>query len=223
MGNIKSKLKDKDKIVNEIVRVCNGLIEEYNYEFLNDSFCDRIAMIYKDEMMNRYDENTIQGISIDLGLTAHVPAVKKDVCRVIADHYVARMKIIMYIIRVLDGVSKYVDSIARGPFCYDDYQNLLSLFDNNAPRQSKQVCRIKKEYIDIEDERIKPYMEDLMDKFVNTSKFMLNQVQFLKDYDQTIDDEKLKRIKENVDLEIEKLKSNLIRNGQTLNQRIMNM
>lgn len=188
--SIENSLIQQNTLIQEIHRISQELSETYNVQFLDPNFCNRIALIYNDKLL-RYRKQELDGVSYTLGLVSDGPSIKQKICQTILKHYSDRLNLIATIQYSLSYVSDRIFALTTGPRC-----------NGNPEIFNIEQCTLSGgtwiNTILMPDEKIPEnqqwfnYLKNLQnDYIINLNKLLLILNQ-LKNYDDDINDERLK-------------------------------
>lgn len=202
MGNgssVPSNINSQNTLIQEIHAVANELSVSYKKKYLDPAFCNRVALIYNDKLMN-YRKADLNDVAMTLGVIADVPGQKQQLCEVIVKHYTDRLNLISAIQHSLNFCSNRIFAMTTGPRCDGN----PDIFDQ--PTCSKHGSRWIN-YIVTPDENIPEnqqwfnYLAHMQSTYLQALSRLLDILKQLRDFDQDVDDETLKAIgKETEDL-----------------------
>lgn len=113
---VKNNRLEYDQLVGNINQLVVDLSKHYRSEFLDAGFCNRVALIFADQLM-QYQSQTINGIAVTLGIESPDHSAKLKICAQIVEHYQRRLNLIQAIQQALSFVSERVYAITTGPIC----------------------------------------------------------------------------------------------------------
>src|SRR5207249_2372926 len=113
---VENNIVRQNALIQEIHNETEKLSEQYNIQFLDPTFCNRVALIYNDKLQN-YRKQELDGVSYSLGLVTDLPATKHKVCEAIVKHYTDRLNLLAGIQYSLSYVSDRIFALTTGPRC----------------------------------------------------------------------------------------------------------
>ena len=190
--SIDSSLQQQNELIVEIHKIAQELSQKYSSEFLNPNFCNRIALIYNDKLL-RYRKQELDEVSYTLGVVSDIADTKQKVCEAIVKHYTDRINLIAGIQYSLSFVSDRIFALTTGPRCegnpevFDQSQCTLSggqwlnfiVMPNNQIQQNQSWFQ---------------YLKSMQDNYLSNLQRLLNILNQLKDYDNDINDERLRSL-----------------------------
>ncbi len=202
MGNkqsVPNNVNKQNELIQEIHSVATELAETYSTKFLDPKFCTGIALIYNNKLMN-FRKQALNNVSMTLGLVADIPEQKQQLCNSIVKHYTDRMNLIAAIQQSLNYCSNRIFALSSGPRC----EGKPEIFEQEAC--SKEGGRWVG-YIVPPDDKIKEnkqwynYLTQMQSRYLEILARMLDILKQLRDFDEDINDERLKIL----GLEVEQL------------------
>ena len=106
-----------ERILHEMRFKARELSEKYTYEFLDDNFCNRIALIYNDRL-SKFRKQEINNIQYSLGIVNDNPIHKRKICELIINHYIRRIRLMSTIIDNMEQGWNMINALTVGPRCY---------------------------------------------------------------------------------------------------------
>jgi hypothetical protein len=209
MGNtdsVPSNINTQNLLIQEIHSVASELNALYSRKYLDPKFCTTIALIYNDKLMN-YRHVELNNISMTLGLLSDAPGNnKQQLCDVIVKHYTDRLNLIAAIQYSLSYCSDRIFAITQGPRC-DTHPEI---FDQ--PTCSKNKGRWT-EYVAPPDQSLEEnqlwykYLNQMQTTYIQGLERLLDILNHLRNFDETINAEKLMIIAEEVELLIKNMRN----------------
>lgn len=178
------------------------LKDEYQTEFLDPDFCNRVALIYNNKL-TKFRKQEIDQVRYTLGIVNDNPETKQKICQMIVDHYLRRIKLINRLENTLNFTYQRIAALTMGPSCsgYPDvfeqskcpsgkWNGLVVLPADIAENRGwyQQIHDMQREYI----------------KYLKRLESILNQ---LDNFDEYVNDERLSLL----ETEFEKLALNINR------------
>lgn len=191
--SISSKISQQNDIIQQIHKEARELSETYSKKFLDPSFCTQIALIYTDKLNNSVRKHVLDGVAVELGLVVDSPQLKDRVCESIVKHYTDRMNLIAAIVESLSFCSNRIFALTSGPRCNGNPEE----FDQAACTQNNGtwVNYIVPPNPDLADNKQwYTQLKTMQDHYVKVLARLLDILKQLKDFDQDIDDEGLKKM-----------------------------
>lgn len=195
MGGVSSMeqyTERQNNLIHQINVTATKLAEQYNTKFLDPKFCTTIALTYTGKLSN-YQKQDLNGVALNLGVVADVPEIKEKLCESIVKHYTDRLNLIAAIQYSIGYCSDRIFALVSGPRCEGNPE----IFDQAECTKSGSRWV---EVITPPDKTVESnrewygYVENMEDKYLTTLKRLLDILEQLKDYDQSINDERLKAI-----------------------------
>ena len=194
--SIDHSLIRQNVLIQEIHKIAQELSETYSTQFLNPSFCNRIALIYNDKLL-RYRRQQLDGISYTLGIVSDIPATKQKVCEAITKHYTDRLNLVAGIQYSLSYVSDRIFALTTGPRCNGNPE----IFD-------RQECILSGgQWVNtlvLPDQKISEnqmwfnYLKSMQENYLASLSHLLAILNQLKNFDNDINDERLKLLSDEV-------------------------
>ena len=113
---VREKKHEYDILIGELNSLAVDLSQHYHREFLNPDFCNRVALILTDPLME-YRTHTLNGVSVALGIESPDHAGKMKICSQIVELYARRVRLIENIQTSLSFVSERIYAVTTGPIC----------------------------------------------------------------------------------------------------------
>jgi hypothetical protein len=209
MGNgtsVAANVNTQTDLIKRIYAIAAELSESYNIKYLDPRFCNSLAIIYNDKLMN-YRKQDLLGVSASLGLVVDKPNMKQQICDSIIKHYTDRLNLIAVIQKSTSYCSDRVYALSSGPVCTGN------------PEVFDQVECVKsgsrwEPFVVAPDEKIEEnrtwynYLNHMQDMYVKSLARLYDILQQLKNFDQEITDEKLQTISGEVKNLIENMSAN---------------
>lgn len=189
-------------LINKIQKRAEKLREDYASDFLDENFCNKIALIHNDQL-TKFRKQEIDGVRYTLGIVNDDPEMKLQVCKLIVDHYVRRLRLIAKIEEGMDDVINRIYSITVGPRC-DGYPETFNENDcrNRGGRWTELVVMPE----DIaENKQWYQQVHDMQREYIKYLKRLDSMLVQLDDFDDYVNDERLKAL----DAEFNKLKDRI--------------
>lgn len=209
MGNGKSvaaNVNTQTELIQHIYSVAAELSEKYNTKYLDPRFCNTLALIYNDRLMN-YRKQELLGVSTTLGLLVDKPNLKQQVCDSIVKHYMDRLNLIAVIQESTSYCSDRVYALTSGPVCTGNPE----IFDQKECVKSGGKWE---PYIVPPDEKIQEnkqwfnYLNHMQDQYIKTLARLHEVLLQLKNFDEDITDERLRGVQEEVKQLIDNMTAN---------------
>lgn len=201
--SVASKIKDTNQIIQKIHSVSMELHENYSTKFLDPGFCTRIALVYTDRL-NNFKKHELNGVAYQLGLAADVPQLKENICESIVKHYTDRLNLIAAIQHSLSFCSNRIFALTSGPRC----ENNPEVFDQVACTKGggRWVNYVvpPNEKIDT-NKQWYSHLTMMQDHYITVLSRLLSILEQLKKYDESINDERLKQMGQEVSLLIDSM------------------
>lgn len=179
-------------LIHKIHQTATELADTYNTKFLDPKFCTTVALIYTQKLSN-YRKHELNGVALNLGVVADVPQLKDKLCEAIVKHYTDRLNLIAAIQTSIGFCSDRVFALVTGPRCEGNPE----IFDREACTSSggRWVNEIVPPDSTIEaNQQWVSYVKDMQDKYLDTLQRLLDILEQLRDYDESINDERLRAI-----------------------------
>ena len=202
-GKIDKQIKMKQKIDD----IAHKLSEDYTGKYLNPNFCNKIALVYRDKLM-RFNKLELEGVNKKLRLSyvADVPQLKSQLCDSIIKHYQDRINLIAAIRHSLGYCSNRIFALTSGPRCIGQPE----IFDQE---QCKKTGGMWKTTVVPPNHEIGKnqawftHLNSMQDHYLDVMSRLLNILRQLEDYDEEIDDERLKTMVPDVERLMDVMKS----------------
>lgn len=183
-------------IIKDIQTRAKKLRDNYTFEFLDENFCNRVALLYNDKL-TKFRKQEVDDVRYTLGIVNDNPATKNKICQMIVNHYVRRLKLIAGIERNIDYALNRIYALTVGPRC-DGYPEI---FDNNecnsrGGRWSELVAMPE----DIrENKNWFQQVHDLQREYIKFLKRLDSILVQLDDFDEYVNDERLTALEKEFD------------------------
>jgi hypothetical protein len=195
MGNgnsVPSNINSQNNLIQEIHAIARELSETYKRKYMNPKFCTSIALIYNDKLMN-YRKTDLNNVSMTLGVIADTPGQKQQLCEVIVKHYTDRLNLISAIQHSLNFCSNRIFAMSTGPRC----EGHPEIFDQ--PACSKNGGRwigyiVTPDANVTENQQWFNYLSHMQSTYMQGLARLLDIMKQLRDFDQDINDERLKAL-----------------------------
>jgi hypothetical protein len=190
--SINGELVQQNALIEQINEVAKQLSDKYSVEFLDPNFCNRLALIFNDKLL-RYRKQELDGVSYTLGLVSDVPSTKNKVCQSIVKHYTDRLNLISGIQYSLSYVSDRIFALVTGPRCEGNPE----VFDQQKCQETGGQWLnylVPPDYNLPENQGWYNYLKEMQSNYLASLQKLLEIVNQLKDYDQDINDERLKTL-----------------------------
>lgn len=203
------QINRQNELIQEIHAVAHELSESYTNKYLSPTFCNGIALIYNDKLMN-YRKAELNDVAMTLGVIADTPGHKQQLCEVIVKHYTDRLNLIAAIQHSLNFCSNRIFALTTGPRC-DGYPET---FDQ--PTCSKRGGRWV-EFLTVPDKKVEGnklwfnYLDNLQDTYLKALSRLLEILEQLRDFDQDVNDETLKSLGKETEKIIDLMQNNCSR------------
>ncbi len=186
-------------LIREIQTRAKKLNDSYSYEFLDDQFCNRVALLYNDKL-SKFRKQDIDNVRYTLGIVNDDPEIRDRACKLIVDHYIKRIKLINKIQQNMDYCLNRIFALTVGPKC------------NNFPEVfSEQECSSKGggwiETVILPDDALaenRPWFQqvhNMQNEYINYLKRLESIMVQFDDFDEYVTDERLTAL----ELEFDKL------------------
>ena len=189
-------------LIDKIQKRAAKLKEDYTYEFLDENFCNKIALLHNDQL-TKFKKQEIDGVRYTLGIVNDDPRMKEKVCKQIVDHYVRRLKLIAKIETSIDYAINRIYAITVGPRC-DGYPDT---FDEKGCRDRggrwTQLVTMPEDIV--ENRQWFQQVHDMQRDYINYLKRLDSMLVQLDDFDDYVNDERLKAL----ETEFEKLRDRI--------------
>jgi hypothetical protein len=188
--SVDTSLVKQNALIREIHKISQELSRNYTTNFIDPDFCNRLALIYNDKLI-RYRKQELDGISYTLGIVTDVPLTKKKTCDAIIKHYTDRLNLISGIQYSLSYVSDRIFALTTGPRCDGNPE----VFEMNECQKSGGTWQ---NYIVMPDQRVKEnvswfnHLENMQSNYLSSLRQLLVILRQLQDFDNDIDNERLK-------------------------------
>ncbi len=190
--SIDAELKKQNALIQEIRLLVKDLSHNYQIQFLDPDFCNRIALIYNDKLMS-FRRQDLDGISYTLGLVTDMPATKSQVCEAIVKHYTDRLNLMSGIQASLSYVSDRIFALTTGPRCDGNPE----IFDQDKCQSSGgrwQPFIVMPKFEITENQQWYKYLQSLQNNYLQNLQRLLGLINQLKNFDADINDERLKTL-----------------------------
>jgi len=183
-------------IIKGIQNRAKNLRDDYTYEFLDENFCNKVALLYNDKL-TKFRKQEIDNVRYTLGIVNDNPATKKKVCDMIVDHYVRRLKLIAQIENSMDYALSRIYALTVGPRC-DGNPEVFNQQDciSNGGRWTTLVTMPE----DIrENKDWYQQIHDMQREYIKFLKRLDSMLVQLDDFDEYVNDEKLSMLEKEFD------------------------
>lgn len=193
MGNrntVPDNVNRQNELIQEIHSVALDLSETYRRKYLDPKFCTTIALVYNDKLMN-YRKQDLNNVAMTLGVVADIPGQKQQLCEAIVKHYTDRLNLIAAIQQSLNYCSNRIFALTTGPRC----EGHPEIFDQAActKENGRWVGYIVPPDVKVtENGQWYNYLTNMQSTYLETLARLLDILKQLRDFDQDINDERLK-------------------------------
>jgi hypothetical protein len=200
MGNGKSvsvNVNSQTDLVQRIYAIASQLSETYTSKYLDPRFCNTLALVYNDKLMN-YRKQELMGISSTLGLVVDDPGHKQQICDSIIKHYTDRLNLIAVVQKSTSFCSNRIYGLTTGPVCTGNPE----IFDQAECVKSNgkwEPYVVPPDESIVENQQWYKYLYHMQDIYISSLSRMYDILVQLKDFDEDITDEKLSVITEEVE------------------------
>lgn len=187
-----SNVNQQNTLLQQINGIALELSEAYTTKFLDPGFCMKVGLIYQDKL-NTFKKHELNGVAYQLGLIADVPQLKEKICESIVKHYTDRNNLISAIVHSLSFCSNRIFALTSGPRCEGNPE----IFDQVACTKSGGKWT---SYVIPPDHNIEDNMQwyqnlkMMQEQYLLVLTRLLEILKQLKNYDEDINDERLKII-----------------------------
>lgn len=177
------------------------LSEAYSYEFLDEGFCNRVALIYNDQLI-KFRRQEIDDVQYTLGIVNENPETKDKVCKMIVAHYINRIRLITKMENNLEYGLDRINAITVGPRC----QGNPEIFDMASCQQRGSQWL---DTILLPDDRVTEnkrwyqQVHNMQQEYIGYLKKLLTILRQLDNFDKYVTDERLKYLEQELDELIE--------------------
>jgi len=187
------------QLIDQIQSKAKKLSDLYTYEFLDENFCNRLALIYNDRL-TKFRKQEIDNVQFTLGIVNDNPTTKRKVCELIVNHYIKRIKLISKITADLEYGLNRIYAVTLGPICTGQPE----VFDGNRCAELGgrwlETVFLPDDSV-VENRAWYQQTHDLQTEYIGYLKRLNAMLRQLEDFDEYVNDEKLDAL----DLEVEKL------------------
>jgi hypothetical protein len=206
-GSIPGKLNKQVVLKQRIDDIVNKLTEEYTSKYLNPNFCNRIALVYRNKL-KRFNKIDLEGVSKKLRLSyiADVPQLKDKLCDSIIKHYQDRLNLIAAIRFSLSFCSNRIFALTSGPRCIGQPE----IFDMENCKKAGgnwKTTIVAPNHELSENSPWFVHLNSMQTYYLDVLTRLLNILRQLEDYDETINDEKLRTMVPEVERLMDAMKS----------------
>jgi len=200
MGNgssIPNNINKQTQLIQEIHAVANELSNEYTNKYLNPKFCTTVALVYNDKLMN-FRHNQLDGIASTLGLVVDNPRHKQHLCSSIVKHYTDRLNLLAVIQQSLNFCSNRIFALTTGPRCDGNPE----IFDQAECTKSggNWINTVVPPNHEIpENKEWFNYLQHMQETYLKSLARLLDITKQLKEFDEDINDERLRGLGEEVE------------------------
>lgn len=187
--SVETSIVRQNALIQQIHNEAMNLSEKYNIQFLDPTFCNRIALIYNDKLQN-YRKQELDGVNYTLGLVSDLPSTKNKVCESIIKHYTDRLNLLAGIQYSLSYVSDRIFALTIGPRCDGNPE----VFDQKKCIESGgqwQNYLVMPDHSLSENQLWYKYLTELQSNYINSLTKLLAIIEQLKKFDENITDERL--------------------------------
>jgi hypothetical protein len=197
--------KIQTDLIKEINRRARQLSEAYSYEFLDDNFCNRIALLYNDRL-TKFRKQEIDNVQFTLGIVNDDPSMKNKVCKLIVDHYIKRIRLITKIESNLDYCLNRIYALTIGPICAGQPEVFTSEECRNLGGRWTETVLLPDDQV-VENKPWFQQVHNMQEAYIGYLKQLSSILRQLDDFDEYINDERLNRLDDEVDKLIETIQA----------------
>lgn len=189
-SSLKSSINQQNTLIQKVHDTALELSEKYSTKFLDPGFCTKVGLMYVDKL-NNFRKHELDGVAYQLGVLADVPQLKDQVCQSIVKHYTDRLNLIAAISHSLSFCSNRIFALTSGPRCEGNPE----IFDQVACTKSGGKWT---NYVVPPDEKVEDNMQwyqnlkMMQEQYLVVLSRLLSILEQLKNYDEDINDERLK-------------------------------
>ena len=199
-----------DKVVvlkQRIDDIANKLTDEYTSKYLNPNFCNRTALVYRDKLM-RFNKVDLEGVSKQLRLSyvADVPQLKSTLCDSIIKHYQDRINLIAAIRHSLSYCSNRIFALTSGPRCIG-HPEIFDIQQCKTVGGTWKTSTVPPDHELSENSAWFTHLNSMQSYYVDVLSRLLNILRQLEDYDEDINDERLRTMVPEVERLMDAMKS----------------
>lgn len=210
MGTSKSTLiRNNVDLQNTLLEHINStaieLSEYYTTNFLNPDFCNSIALIYNDKLLN-FRKQELDDVAYSLGVLSDTPLVKQKVCEKIIKHYTDRLNLIAKIQKSVSFCANRIMALVSGPICSGNPH----IFDMEECQNKGGQWQPAVALPDLEvDQNLDWYtnVSNMQRQYISNLSRLSQILSQLKNYESEIQDEQLQQMRQEVDQLIETMHS----------------
>ena len=191
--------KIQTELIDEIHKRAKVLSESYSYEFLDDNFCNRVALLYNDRL-SKFRKQEIDSVQFTLGIVNDNPATKNKVCKLIVEHYIKRIRLISKIEENLDYCLYRIYALTIGPRCNGQPETFDMDQCRNLGGQWLETVLLPDDQL-VENRPWYQQIHDMQSAYIGYLKRLNSILRQLDDFDEYVNDERLNSL----DLEIDKM------------------
>ena len=114
MGSSSSKI-DSDKLYIAIQNTVKDLIIEYEI-WSNDKLCDKMDLIFYDKII-KFKKDNLLDVSAAIGYNYNKDYDKKELCKLIINHFKKRIELLNFISKSISNVSDRILKAQKGNIC----------------------------------------------------------------------------------------------------------
>lgn len=202
MGNgnsIPANTNQQNLLIQEIHAVAQDLSETYKRKYLDPKFCTTIALVYNDKLMN-YRKQDLNNVAMTLGVVADIPGQKNQLCEAIVKHYTDRLNLVAAIQQSLNYCSNRIFALTTGPRC-DGHPEIFDQAACTIANGRWTGYVVPPDHTVPSNKQWFNYLEHMQSTYLRTLARLLDILTQLRDYDQDIEDERLRSL----GLEVEQL------------------
>lgn len=184
-----SYVRSQGQMIDSINNEAKELSDRYTYEFLDDNFCNRVALIYNDKL-TKFRKQEIDNVQFTLGIVNDDPTAKNQVCKLIVNHYIKRIQLIAKITQATEYAHNRILALVVGPKC----QGQPEVFEES------ECQRLGGQWIEtvlLPDDRVKEnkhwyeQVHKMQTDYIIYLRKLKSILTQLNDYDKYVTDEKL--------------------------------
>lgn len=188
------------RLISELHTTGEQLSSQYTYEFLDPDFCNRLALIYNDKLL-QYRKQDLDNVSYSLGIVSDIPETKHRVCESIIKHYTDRLNLISMIRKTIDDVRHRLLALTTGPRCEGDPMT----FDKDECQGTWIPFLVMPDETLSENHQWYSLLTEFQNFYMTHLRYLLNVLDNLRDYDHDINDERLKIMNRDVKTRLDDL------------------
>lgn len=202
MGQSNSKLTYNNnrihvKLLQDIQSEAKRLSDLYSYKFLDENFCNRMALIYNDQLI-KFRKQEIDNVQYTLGIVNDNPETKDKVCKMIVAHYINRIRLINKIETNLEYGLDRINAITVGPRCNGNPE----IFDLDACQKRNgqwiDTVLLPDERV-VENKNWYQQVHNMQQEYTGYLKKFMSILRQLDNFDEYVNDERLKYLEQEID------------------------